>query len=106
MVGPVLLIGLFVILGIVFSMGKGAFLIAGYNTMPRAEKAKYDTDALCRFMGKMMFVLALSQVFWLLGSLLETGWLVTMGIIVFVGAIVFMLVYANTGNRFKKQAAP
>ena len=31
-----------VILGIVFSKGKGAFLIAGYNTASKAEKQKTD----------------------------------------------------------------
>lgn len=44
--------------GTVFSLGKGAFLIAGYNTAPKREKEKYDEKALCRFMGKLMFALA------------------------------------------------
>ena len=42
---------LFVLLGILFSRGKGAFLIAGYNTASAAERARYDEKALCRFMG-------------------------------------------------------
>ncbi len=29
----------FMILGVAFLMGKGAFLIAGYNTLPQEEKA-------------------------------------------------------------------
>ena len=49
---------LFLLLGLVFSQGKGAFLIAGYNTASQAEKAKYDEKALCRCMGKLMFALA------------------------------------------------
>lgn len=52
------LIGLFVVLGIVFINGKGSFLIAGYNTAPPEEKEKYDEVALCKFMGKMMFVIS------------------------------------------------
>ena len=32
--------------------GKGAFLIAGYNTMPDSEKAKYNEIALCKFIGE------------------------------------------------------
>ncbi len=42
---------LFVGLGVLFSKGKGAFLIAGYNTMSKEKKARYDKNALCRFMG-------------------------------------------------------
>ena len=49
---------LFVGLGVLFSKGKGAFLIAGYNTMSKEKKARYDKNALCRFMGKFMFALA------------------------------------------------
>ena len=40
----------FVGLGVLFSKGKGAFLIAGYNTASRSEKENYDEKALCRFM--------------------------------------------------------
>ena len=40
----------FVLLGVLFSRGKGAFLIAGYNTASAAERARYVEKALCRFM--------------------------------------------------------
>ena len=35
-------------LGILFALGKGAFLIAGYNTMSEKEKAKYDEKKLMK----------------------------------------------------------
>lgn len=99
----VVFIALFIVLGIIFMMGKGAVLIAGYNTSGRSERQKYDEKALCKFMGKSMFALsacwfisALSEV---IGSLIPL-WI---GIGLFVGVICFMLIYANTGNRFKKQ---
>ena len=44
--------------GVIFLNGKGAFLIAGYNTTSKAEKQKTDEKKLCSFMGKMMFILA------------------------------------------------
>ena len=47
-----------IVLGILFSKGKGAFLIAGYNTASAQKKAKTDEKKLCRFMGKLMFALA------------------------------------------------
>ena len=61
---------LFGILAIVFFCGKGAFLIAGYNTASSEEKANVDENALCRAMGGMMLacavcfgVLMLSELF-------------------------------------------
>ena len=46
------------ILGIVFSCGKGAMLIAGYNTASPEERAEMDEKQLCRFMGKFCFAMA------------------------------------------------
>lgn len=85
-----------------FSMGKGAFLIAGYNTMSEEEKGKYDTIALCKFMGKMMFALSFSMIFWILSDLLQANWLFIVGLVLFFGIVLFLVIYANTGNRFKK----
>ncbi|MGM8214826.1 DUF3784 domain-containing protein [Bacillaceae bacterium W0354] len=95
-------IGLFIVLGIFLINGKGSFLIAGYNTMPPEEKEKYDTVALCQFMGKMMFALSFSMLFWVVSEAYEINWLLYFGIALFIGIIVFMLIYINSGNRFKK----
>ncbi|WP_237475779.1 DUF3784 domain-containing protein [Virgibacillus salexigens] len=61
MIVMMFVIGLFIVLGIILINGKGSSLIAGYNTMPPEEKEKYDTVALCKFMGKMMFALSFSM---------------------------------------------
>lgn len=92
---------LFIILGIVLYSGRGSSLIAGYNTMPKEEREKYDEVALSKFMGKMMFALSFSMVFWALSSLFEIDWLLTIGLILFISIVIFMLIYMNTGNRFK-----
>ena len=43
-------ISLFLSLGIIFNMGKGAGLIAGFNTMSRKQKAEYDRLCdLCKY---------------------------------------------------------
>jgi preprotein translocase subunit SecG len=97
-----IVIALFVILGIVFLQGKGAFLIAGYNTSSNAEKAKYDEKALCKFMGYSMFrlgacwVVAAGHVFTNHFSFLFIGF----GM--FIVNIIITIIYANTGNRFRK----
>ena len=49
---------LFLVLGIVFAAGKGANLIAGYNTASPEEKAKAHEKKLLKAMSVLMFVLA------------------------------------------------
>ncbi len=106
MVGVVInLIGAmaFLILAIFLLKGKGAFLIAGYNTMSDTEKAKYDEIALCKFMGKVMYGISFSLLLWALSDLLNIQVLFTIGLVLFLFLIVFVLVYSNTGNRFKRK---
>ena len=43
-----------IIIAICLLNGNGAFLIAGYNTMSKDEKAKYDEKALCRSVGWLL----------------------------------------------------
>ena len=47
----------FFVLSVVFLLGKGAFLIAGYNTASKKEKARYNEKRLCRVMGAGMGIL-------------------------------------------------
>ena len=99
-------IALFVGLGILFSKEKGAFLIAGYNTMSKEKRARYDKKALCRFMGKLMFALAACWSPVALGTMLELGWLYRAGIAAYLLAIGGGLIYANTGGRFQRKREP
>ena len=94
---------LFVLLGIPFFRGKGAFLIAGYNTASAAEKARYDEKALCRFMGKLMFLLAACQVVMGLGAAWAGMRLYWVGIALFLASAVGGVIYANSGRRFLKK---
>ena len=94
---------LLVVLGLVFSKGKGAFLIAGYNTASREEKAKYDEKALCRFMSRLMFTMAGCWALVALGTLLDRMWIYYLGLGLFLTAIFGGVLYANTGRRFQKK---
>lgn len=93
----------FLLLGLVFSRGKGAFLIAGYNTASRAEKERYDEKALCRFMGKLMFALAGTWIPVALSALLDRMWLLWLGLGLFLTVCIGGVVYMNTGRRFVKK---
>ena len=87
----------FMILGAILSMGKCSFLIAGCNMMNRGQKKQYDEQALCRFMGKIMYCLAFAMLLWLASIILQSASLYFL-----VGSIAFAVIYAGTGRRFKK----
>lgn len=100
--GQIGIIALFVVLGIVFSLGKGSFLIAGYNTSSKEEKSKYDEKALCKFMGKAMFMVAFSVFLCGLSTLLNQHFIFTIGFILLIGTALFVLICTNTSHRFRK----
>lgn len=43
--------------------GKGAGLIAGYNTLPKEEQARYDRNKLCKAVGCVCLLIALMLCF-------------------------------------------
>jgi len=93
------------IMAIFLLNGKGAFLIAGYNTMGKAEQEQYDKEALCRFMGKTLIVICICMVFIFIGVHLGIPWITYTGIVfTFVFALA-CAVYTNTGKRFLKKDA-
>ena len=97
------IIALFAALGVVLLCGKGAFLIAGYNTMSKAEKDAIDEKRLCQFMGKLMLVLAAC---WCVITLFEVRGpmsLFWVAVAAFLAITFGAVIYANTGNRFKKE---
>lgn len=92
----------FLIFAITLSQGKGASILAGYNTMPDSEKAQYDEVALCKFMGKIMYGISFSIFLFSLSEMLENQVIFIIGLILLLALIIFALVYSNTRNRFKK----
>lgn len=86
----------FAVLSAVLLSGRGSFLIAGYNTASREEKAKYDEKKLCRVMGVgTILITLLFAIFAITGpELLEKyPWILAVGIIVIV---IGMLIASNT----------
>ena len=93
---------LFVVLGIVFAAGKGANLIAGYNTASREEKAKTDEKKLLKAMAVFMFVLAGCVLVSALGQVLHIKPLIRAGQAFFAVAVIIGLIYLNAGDRFRR----
>lgn len=99
---PVAMMAGFMILGAILSMGKCSCLIAGCNMMNRGQKKQYDEQALCRFMGKIMYCLAFAMLIWLASIILQNSVLLSASLYFLVGSIAFAVIYAGTGRRFKK----
>lgn len=100
-------LGLFLlILAIVLLCGKGAMMIAGFNTMPKKEREKYDSVALCRFLGGILLPIALTVPAFFLGGYFKIDWLNYVVVGIDVGLILFAIIYANTKNRFRKKDIP
>ncbi|MCL2095824.1 MAG: DUF3784 domain-containing protein [Oscillospiraceae bacterium] len=100
------LAGLFIITGIFMLTGRGTFLISGYNTMSKSEKAKFeekfDIKLLCRFIGKILIALGLPNIligFPVIASISWLGWIYT---VVVFAICIFAVIYANTSKSFRK----
>ena len=89
----------FLVLGIVFSRGKGTSLIAGYNTASPGEKAKYDEKKLCKAMSRLMFVLAFCWLVVALSTLCQTMLLLWLGLGLFVAASIGGCMYVDRKCR-------
>ena len=83
--------------------GKGAWLISGYNTMPKEKRDKYDKDKLCKFTGRILVPMAVLLPAMMAAVAFEIWWLTYLLSSFFLAFIIAILIYANTGNRFKKR---
>ncbi|KAF5085018.1 DUF3784 domain-containing protein [Methanoculleus horonobensis] len=92
--------------GIVVRAFNASGLIAGYNTAPAEERARYDEKVLARFTGNLLIA---ASALLLAGGVLPIvpgmsaimagiSWLVFLAIV--IGGVVSM----KTGDRFKRQA--
>jgi len=93
----------FVVLAIFLLNGKGAFLIAGYNTMSSDEKAQYDQLKLCRFAGWFILALVLWIVVFVLGLSMQIPRWEAITLPIFFVGVICAVIYANTGKRFHKK---
>ena len=79
--------------------GRGAWLIAGYNTSPKEKKSRYDEKKLCRVSGGGMAVISIFVfIMALWDEVLPAGFMyVFLGITLLVTII--MLILMNTYCR-------
>ncbi|MEG0978608.1 MAG: DUF3784 domain-containing protein [Oscillospiraceae bacterium] len=98
-------VAIFAVLSILLLMGKGSFLIAGYNTSSQAEKAQYDEKKLCRVMGIGMLIITLLL---LVSAIFQFDfpkhfqWVLPVGITI---DVVVMIIASNTMCKNKDEDA-
>ena len=97
-----IIILLLIALSVILLMGKGVWLIAGYNTLSNEGKAQYDSAALCKFVGKYLLSIGLLMPAIPVGAIFKTDWLIAVYIAYMLISTIFVIVYCNTGNHFKK----
>ncbi len=93
------LIALFVAFGILISMGRGQWLIAGWNTMSERERAKYDEEKLMRVVSSGMFALAGTQAVMLAAILLENKTLRIFSYVLVLVVVIVLVILANTTTK-------
>ena len=98
-VGTILLLA---ILGLVLRSGKGAFLIAGYNTASKEEKEKTDEKKLCKAVGNLFLILAVCCIVPAAGLITEKVVILLIGVALIAVVCVIGAVYMNNDDRFRK----
>lgn len=98
--GPIgigwVVIVLLAVMSIVFLLGKGSFLIAGFNTASDKEKSKYNVKRLCRIVGggTSLFTIMLAISLLYNGKLpIYLKWIMPWG---YLADIAVILVLGNT----------
>ena len=95
---------LMIVPGVFLINGKGAFLIAGYNTMSPEKKAKYDEKTLCKFTGWLIILYTVGLALGAAMLILQIMWL-GIGVMILIHvALIGAIVYFNVGNRLKKRS--
>jgi hypothetical protein len=93
---------LVIVCSIVLLTGRGSFLIAGFNTLSKTEQEKYDKIALTKFVGKILLPIGILIPGMAFCGIYEIKWFPIVFIFTVLGLVIFAVIYANTGKRFRK----
>lgn len=88
-------------LSVVLLLGRGSFLIAGYNTASKEEKEKYNSKRLCRIVGggfSLITVIIATQMFFEGNLPRYLQWIMPWG---FLCVLAFIIILSNTLCRKK-----
>jgi len=95
-----------IILAIFLLNGKGAFFIAGWNTMSSDKKAAYDEKAICKATGWLLLMLSAIMMLWPLGGYIGSSLLIIVSSIIFLVLTFGFVFYVNISKRFRSGIEP
>lgn len=93
-------------MGAALLRGRGAMLIAGYNTLSPEEQATWNAPLLCKATGKAVLALDACVPVWALSIYFDRIWMFWVGFAAFLVILLCFLVYVNTDERFRKAMPP
>ena len=86
----------FAVFSIVLLLGRGNWLISGYNTASKEEKAKYNEKKLCRTMGIGMSVIAILLLIMGVFENILPAFFVYIALGIILADVVIIIVLGNT----------
>ena len=90
---------IFAVFSIVLISGHGSWLISGYNTASKEEKAKYNEKKLCRTMGIGMSVIAILLLIMGVFENILPAFFVYIALGIILADVVIIIVLGNTIGR-------
>ena len=75
-------------------------MIAGYNTMSKKEKARYDEKALTKFIGRIMLIISFMFLILIIGLFFSIYWIIGVFVAGIIVTSIYALVKANS-TKFK-----
>ena len=91
-----------IVMSVFMLKGRGADMIAGYNTKPKEEKEQYDSVGLSKFMGKIMLCIGVLTPVAAIAEMNHVPIVTIICVAIMAVLIAFAIIYTNTKNRFKK----
>lgn len=92
----------FIVLGIYFMNGKWVHFLEKYTIISEDEKEEYDMKSFGKFIGVILFVIALCISLWGISEIEKIEELFTLGTCLFFMTLICALVYLNAEESFKR----
>ncbi len=98
---PWTVVAILVIISVILLIGRGSFLIAGYNMLSKEKKQRYNTKRLCRVLGSGTSIISVIlgiATYYRFEIPATISWIIPWGLF---GTIAVVAVLANTICRKK-----
>lgn len=93
---PWTMVAILAIISVILLMGRGSFLIAGYNMLSKEKKQRYNTKRLCRVLGSGTSVISIIlgiATFYRFEMPTNISWIIPWGLFAIIAVVA---VLANT----------